>query len=65
MQQQLDFIVLDARHDLVQHNADDAFARDGSGSRVMPSLLQVCAHLQQTLALLGAQGRRPLTDQHL
>jgi hypothetical protein len=26
MQQQLDLIVLDARHDLVQHNADDAFA---------------------------------------
>ena len=65
MQQQLDLIVLDARHDLAQHNADDALARDGSGSWVMPSLLQIRTHLQQTPAFLGAQGRRSLPDQRL
>src|SRR5215472_16156655 len=58
-------VILDACHDLTQHDTDDMFTRDGSGRGVMPSGLQVSPHLQQTLALLGAHGRRPLAEQCL
>ena len=65
MQQQLDLVVLDACHDLAQHDTDDTLTRDGIRRWMMPSSLQVSTHLQQTLALLGAQGRRPLSEQRL
>ena len=45
MQEQLDLVVLDACHDLAQHDTDDALTRDGVRRWVMPSCLQVSAHL--------------------
>ena len=65
VQQELDLIVLYAGHDLAQNDADDTLTRDGGCGRMMPGCLQVSPHLQQTLALLGAQGRRPLSEQRL
>src|ERR1700692_1369803 len=61
----MDLVLLDAGHHLPQHDTDDTLTRDGVRRWVMPGCLQVSPHLQQTLALLGAQGRRPLSEQRL
>lgn len=62
VQQQLDLIALHTCDDLAQHDADDALACGGVGCRMVPGRVQVRAHLQQPLALLGTQGRRLLPD---
>src|SRR5258708_4288270 len=61
----MNLVILDAGYHLTQHDPDDTLTRDGSGRRMMPSSLQVSPHLQQTLALLCTQGRRPLSKQRL
>src|ERR1700722_1666189 len=61
----MNLIILDAGNHLTQHDPDDTLARNGSGRRMVPSSLQVGPHLQQTLALLCTQGRRPLSKQRL
>ena len=63
MQQQQDLIVLNARHNLMQHGADDALTCAGCRRGMMPGSLQISTHLQQTLALLGIQSRWPLSGQ--
>ena len=58
VQQELDSVTLHPRHDLAQHDADDALARSGGRRRMVPGRLQIRAHPQQSPALLGAQDRR-------
>ncbi|WP_342586844.1 helix-turn-helix domain-containing protein [Mesorhizobium sophorae] len=66
MQQQMNLVTLDVCHDLAQHDPHDTLTRDGSGRRMMPGgLHQFGPHLQQALALLGAQSGRSLSEQDL
>ncbi len=65
MQQQLDLVILNAGHDLAQHDTNDALARDRGCRWMMPHRIEIVAHAQQALAFLGAQGGRLLPDQRL